>query len=629
VKKVCSILFCLCPLLSFGQLITTIAGNGSSTFSGEGTPASLAHTPSPGGGAFDKKGNYYFVDYVNSQRVRKITPSGIISTVAGNGMGGFAGDGGPATDARLNGPSGVALDTAGNIYIADLQNARIRKVNAATGLISTIAGTGTGTYDFDDVPATSASIWGPQDICLDKSGNLYIADAFNYRIRKVTPSGIISTYAGNGIPGYAGEGVVATASSIGLPVGLCCDTAGNIYIASNTICRVTKISHFGLMSTVAGNGGSTFIGDGIAATSAQIVPFRVFADSLSENIYIADRNSNRVYEVVHSTGILNTIAGIGTPGDAGDGGLATAASLFTPTGVVTDVCGNLYIPTTGSLSVLGSGRRIRKVTFNPSSISTVSITCTPNDTVCAGTPVTFTASTSGGSTLTFKWYKNGDLVAGATSESFTYTPTMGDSVRCVYTGVDICSFTGYPSSNTINLVVTPLTPPTIALSSLPATSAAVGSTVTVNAAVGSVGGSYNIRWYKNSVPLGITSVPVTTYIKGAGVDVITAKVSSTDPTGCYDTTTSLGITINALPGGVDVVQTGMPVISLYPNPAADELHVTGIASNYRILSAVGQVLQRGEIHNEVIQLSALTPGVYLLEASNIEGLKSYCRFVKK
>ncbi len=619
------LIFILTPLNIQGQIITTYAGTGSTVFSGEGVPATSAGIPNPNGIVFDKQGNCFFVDGLSSYRIRKITPAGIISTVAGIGVGGFSGDGGPASAAKLGGGGGIDLDTAGNIYFADPQNNRIRKIDKATGIITTIAGNGVGSYSGDGGPATAAGLYNPQDVRVDTSGNVYIAAFWNNRIRKIDASGIITTIAGGGTSGV-GDGGPATSAQLVAVSGVDIDKNGNVYLAENNSSpisnRVRVIDNFGLITTVAGNGAGIFTGDGIAATAASISPYFIAFDT-SGQIFISDRGNLRVYRVDHS-GILHTVVGDGSSMTAGDGGPATAASIWDPTYIAFDPCNNLYISEAG-----GPGsRRIRKVTFNPGSISSVTITCTPNDTVCAGTPVTFTTTTTGASTMTFQWYKNGDAVAGATSESYTFTPAMGDSVRCVYTGVDICSFTGHPSSNMINMVVTPLTPPTIALGSTPSSSAAIGSTVTVNAAVGSAGSSYTIKWYKNAVPFGITSVPVTTYVKGAGADVITAKVSSTDPLGCYDTTTSAGITINTLPGGVNDVQTIMPIISLYPNPAADELYVIGEATSYRILNAVGQVLQQGQIINGAISIANFAPGVYMLEASDADGLIICQRFVK-
>lgn len=352
------------PCLSLGQIITTIAGTGSSSFSGDNGPATAAGVPNPAQGDFDKYGNYYYAE-ASSNRIRKINTLGIITTVAGNGMGGFAGDNTPATAARIYGPVDVKLDAAQNLYIADVQNNRIRKVDAATGIITTIVGTGTPGYSGEGTPATAALLWGPEAVCIDKFGNLYIADVVSYRIRKVTPAGIISTFAGNGIAGYSGEGTRADTSMVGMVVGLCSDTAGNIFFANNSVSpRVFKINTSGMMNTVAGNGVTTYSVDGVPATTANIAPVAVAVDSFN-NLFIADKYNNRAYKVDAVSGILYNVAGNGVAGDSGDGSAATTASLFKPIGVTLDPCGNLYIPTIGDGVTVGAGRRIRKVTFNP------------------------------------------------------------------------------------------------------------------------------------------------------------------------------------------------------------------------------------------------------------------------
>ncbi len=337
------------------QTITTFAGCGiSCTGLGEGGPATIAAIPNPVGGAFDKHGNYYFASCVSGHRIRKISPTGTITTVAGTGLSGFLGDGGPATGARLNGPTSVKLDSSGNLYISDCQNFRIRKVDILTGIISTVIGNGSPGFYGEGIPATAAQINGVQDICFDKYGNLYIADVHNYRVRKINTSGIISTFAGSGSFGFSGDGLPATSASFTYPAGIEADSAGNIYVGDANNFRVRKINTIGTISTVAGNGSPTYIGDGIPATAAQFEVGHLAIDS-SNNLYIADRK--RVLKV-DNAGIIHNMAGDGTTGFTGDGGPATAASLDYPSGLSFDPCWNLYITE-------ANNRRIRKVTFNP------------------------------------------------------------------------------------------------------------------------------------------------------------------------------------------------------------------------------------------------------------------------
>ena len=330
-----------------GGTITTVAGNGNRGFSGDGGPATSASLGQSFGVAVDPTGNLYIADEGNS-RIRKVS-GGTITTVAGNGSQGLYGDGGPATSASLNYPNGAAVDSAGNLYIADTYNYRIRKVSGGT--ISTVAGNGKHFFSGDGGPATSASLWYPFGVAVDSAGNLYIADTYNHRIRKVS-GGTITTVAGNGSGGSSGDGGPATSASLSLPRGAAVDSAGNLYIADTANNRIRKVSG-GTITTVAGNGTSGFSGDGGPATSASLNgPGGVGVDSAG-NLYIADTGSGRIRKV--SGGTITTVAGNGTSGFSGDGGPATSASLNGPGGVGVDSAGNLYIADTYN-------NRLRKVT---------------------------------------------------------------------------------------------------------------------------------------------------------------------------------------------------------------------------------------------------------------------------
>jgi uncharacterized repeat protein (TIGR03803 family) len=305
--------------------IATIAGDGTEGYSGDGGLATSAEI---------------------NDRIRKVTAStGKISTVAGNGVQGYSGDGGPATSAKLFNPEGVAVDSAGNIYIAEWGDGRIRKVTASTGIITTVAGDGTEGYSGDGGPATSAELAYPEEVAVDSAGNIYIADSFNNRIRKVTVStGTISTVAGDGTYGYNGDGIAATSAELADPCGVTVDSAGNIYIADSENERIRKVTaSTGKISTVAGDGTYGYNGDGIPATSAELyVPSSVAVDAPG-NIYIADSGNSRIRKVTALTGIISTVAGNGTAGYSGDGGAATSAELHGPPGVALDTIANIYI----------------------------------------------------------------------------------------------------------------------------------------------------------------------------------------------------------------------------------------------------------------------------------------------
>ena len=326
-------------------IISTAAGTGIQGFSGDGGPAIGARLGSPEGAAADSSGNLYIADTLN-HRVRKVL-GGLIATVAGNGKFKFSGDGGPATSAALNGASGVAVDSAGNVFAADVGNHRIRRVSS--GIITTVAGNGISGYSGDQGSAAGAELFFPSAVAADSAGNIYIADTLNNRIRKVS-GGIITTVAGNGDLSFAGDNGPATSVALAYPAAIAVDSAGNIYFSDTGSGRVRKVTA-GIISTIAGNGSNTYSGDGGQATGTGLDPNGLTVDSAG-NIYIADTMNNRIRKV--SGGIITTVAGRGVGGISGDGGPATSASLNSPSDVAVDSAGNIYIADTGN-------NRIRKV----------------------------------------------------------------------------------------------------------------------------------------------------------------------------------------------------------------------------------------------------------------------------
>lgn len=281
--------------------INTIAGGGASV--GDGGPAINAMIGSPYKIAFDIAGNMYIAEFGNN-RIRKINTMGIITTVAGDGsiVGGFTGDGGPATTAKLNGPSAVAVDASGNLYIADMSNNRIRMVNAV-GTITTIAGTGGNAYMGDGGPAILAQLNLPQDVKVDPSGNILIADYANRCVRKINSSGIISTIAGTGVQGNTGDGGPATSAQIGSISAIELDISGNLYIADGGYGVIRKVNTLGIISTIAGTGTQGYSGDGGPALLAQIFPHDISLDN-NGNVYIADGPNNRIRIVCVSSCVL-------------------------------------------------------------------------------------------------------------------------------------------------------------------------------------------------------------------------------------------------------------------------------------------------------------------------------------
>jgi RHS repeat-associated protein len=345
-------------------VITTIAGGPAGGYGGDGGPASLAQLEEPQGVALDGSGNLYIAD-TNNNRVREIiAKTGVIITVAGNGTAGYTGDGGPGASAELNTPTGVAVDSFGNVYFADSYNNVVREVSVSTGNIATIAGNGTGGYAGDSGPATAAELSSPQAVAVDSANNVYIADTYNSLIRKVTAAtGIITTVAGNDNDGFSGDNGAATSAELYEPEGVAVDSAGNIYIADSANNRVRKVTvSTGVITTVAGNGSLNFSGDGGQATSAALnYPYGVMVDA-SKNIYIADTNDNRIRKVTASTGIINTMAG--STSYAGNGGAATIAVIAYPESIRLDTAGDIFIVDTAN-------QVIREVAASTGLISTV------------------------------------------------------------------------------------------------------------------------------------------------------------------------------------------------------------------------------------------------------------------
>ncbi len=325
------------------NIITTVAGGGSG---GDGGPATNAMFWGPCTLAFDGSGNMYVSDGGHNM-IRKVDPNGMISTVAGNGNEDYSGDGVAATNTSLSSPNGVVVDAMGNLYIGDSANERVRKVGL-DGIITTLVGnTATGyfgNFSGDGGVATNATVNYPFGVALDAAGNLYIADSGNHRIRKVDTNGIITTVAGNGNSVYAGDGGTATNASLNYPIGVALDASGNLYIADSGNNRIREVDTNGIIGTVAGNGNSGYAGDGVAATNTSLSsPNGVAVDDLG-NLYIADSGNNRIREV-YGNGLITTIAGGGSDGD---GSAATDASLNDPYGVALDAVGNLYIADTGN-----------------------------------------------------------------------------------------------------------------------------------------------------------------------------------------------------------------------------------------------------------------------------------------
>jgi sugar lactone lactonase YvrE len=351
-------------------VIETSSGNGTPGFSGDSGPATGAQLNDPSGVAADSAGNLYIADTANN-RIREVAVgSGIISTMAGTGAAGYGGDGGPASSAELHSPAGIALDSADNLYIADQGNGVIRKVTPS-GTITTVAGNNQTGFSGDNGPATSATLYAPAGVAVDGAGNLYIADTGNNRIREVNTSGIITTIVGNGTAGYSGDTGPAASASLNQPSAVIITGTGVLYLADTANHVIREVAASTAITTVAGNGVAAYAGDGGPASSASLhSPSGLVMDG-SGNLYIADSGNNAI-RLVTSAGAIATVVGTGSPGFSGDGGPASAAQLNAPHSVAFDVLGNLYLSDQGNNRVRQVNPPAGSVAFPTTQVGTTS-----------------------------------------------------------------------------------------------------------------------------------------------------------------------------------------------------------------------------------------------------------------
>jgi uncharacterized protein (TIGR03437 family) len=464
-----------------------------------------------------------------------------ISTIAGSGVAGFTGDTGPAAAAQLSTPSGMALDKSGNLYIADASNQRIREIQT-NGTITTVAGNGIGTYAGDGAAATSASLLRPSAVAVDGSGNLYIADSGNNVIRKVTGSNI-STIAGvNALgPGYNGEGGTGPTSQLNNPLGVAVDSAGNVYIADFGNNRIRKLGTDGKISSVAGTGSAGYSGDNAAAARAALNGPRAVALDAAGNLYIADSNNQRIRMVTAANGVITTVAGIGTAGFSGDLGAATKAQLNQPRGVAVDNAGGIYIADY-------SNSRIRKVSVN-GAINTI-----------------------------------------AGNGRFAYTGDGGPSTSAAlqFPLAAIADTSGRVDiADTQNNVIRLLTPD------------ASGVKPSVNA-----GGILNPQEFGGS----------TTLAPGSWVEIYGTDLASVarDWTGAFD-----GITAPTLLGGSSVTIGGMPSALSYVSPAQVNAQVPSTVATGAQNLVVSNISGMGAAVSVTVQPTQ--PGIYAPGAFNIGG----------
>ncbi|KPA10281.1 hypothetical protein MHK_009516, partial [Candidatus Magnetomorum sp. HK-1] len=480
--------------------INTIAGTGTGGFSGDGGIATSAQINGPFGVATDRSGNIYITEQ-NGHRIRKIDAStGNISTFAGTGTAGYSGDGGLATSAQIAIPLGIAVDSSDNIYFVHRSDNVIRRIDASTGIITTVAGNGTSGYAGDGGPATSAQLTSPYDVKIDRSGNIYITGDGD-RVRKVDSStGNISTIAGT-TSGYSGDGGPATAAQLYNPDGIDVDSSGNVYIADTNGNRIRKIVYStGFISTLSGDGSSGYSGDGGQATLAVLsVPYNLILDSFF-NIYFSDAGNHVIRVINQDTGIINTIAGTGSNGFSGDGGSPDLAQLNYPIGLDIDHYNNIYIADKNN-------HRIRKV-----EILNIILSGTPLDIDIGDNAVTLEVS---------------DGLA-STTQSFTITVADTNDIPIIS---DISGQT-INEDTTIN---------SISFTATDAETAPCGLTVTVSSSNQILLPDANISYTCNANTYTVTATPVS---DENGIATISVLV---EDSGGLTAVTAFNLTVTALP----------------------------------------------------------------------------------
>lgn len=361
----------LCATVAMGEdNITTYAGSGTKGYAGDGGQAISAQFKDPIGMAVDSSGNLYIADSGNHVVRRVDASTGVVTTYAGDGGKSYSGDGGLAIDAELDHLEGLMIDPSGNLFIADKNNHAVRRVDAITRIITTIAGTGSNGYSGDGGPATSAKLDEPVGLARDTAGNIFIAEKNNHIVRRVDAiTGVISTYAGTGAKGNSGDGGLATSAEFDEPYGIAIDSNDDLFVTDKKKHVVRKVdSTTGIISTYAGTGAKGYAGDGGLATWADLKEPISIAFDASDNLYIASKKNHVIRQVNSSSGMITTFVGTGNVGYTGDGWPPTSATLDEPHGITIDADGNLYIADKKNsvirhLSGVGGAKSIRVVTW--------------------------------------------------------------------------------------------------------------------------------------------------------------------------------------------------------------------------------------------------------------------------
>ena len=623
--------FCASSVKSDAQIVTTIAGRGTSAhFGGDGGPATAADIWYPSGMCMDHFGNLIFVDRANV-RIRKIDAAGIITTIAGTGTNGYSGDGGPASVAKINQPESISIDNEGNLYISDRVNFRIRKIDAY-GIISTFAGTGVSGYSGDGGPASAAQLTSCWHVACDIKDNKYITDAIKPRIRLVNTDGIINTIAGSDTAGFSGDGGPATAARLGDSYGIAIDPHLNFYFADVANVRIRKVDSSGIITTICGNGTNGFTGDGGPATAAQIYDLTNIALDPAGNLYLFDAGNNRVRRI-DPAGIITTVAGNGTAGFSGDGGPATAAEFYGLVDGAVDSAGNLYVSD-------NVNNRIRYIAFNR--MVTYAAGSMAAGALCAGSAAlpldSLLAINDADTSQTETWTvvtppargTLSGLPAHASSTGSTLLPAGVTYTPPATTGgidtlaIKVCD--GH-AVRVINLYFT-ITPVPNAGTITGPDSLCPGTTVTLTDTTATSG-----TWATTN----------TTRATISGTGTLTGVATGTD-TVVYTAANACGADTTLLPVYIkpqSACNAGIATITtedwkIFPNPADDELTIAnpaaaGVTAGYAIVDVLGKTLLAGSLQpgNQQVDLSSLAPGNYILQLHRADGAGKNQLFVKE
>ncbi|MBL7690685.1 MAG: hypothetical protein JNM41_03760 [Flavipsychrobacter sp.] len=613
------ILLLLLPVSLHGQTITTIAGMGLAGFTGDGGPATAASVGGAGYVCFDGAGRLLFTDNTNF-RVRTINSLGNINTISGNGVGSWSGDGGPATSAGQR-PRSIVANKQGDFFFADASNYRLRQVSNA-GIITTFAGNGTPGFSGDGGLATAATLGASGAfLAIDEVGRIYLTD--NNRIRLIDTSGIITTIAGTGATGFSGDGGPASAATFNAVGGIALDDTGNVYVIDGGNYCIRKINRLGIITTIAGTGVSAYAGDGGPALSAQLKkPFHIASDLLN-NLYISENDNGCVHKI-STTGIISTVVGDGVLGFAGDGGPATLARLNRPQGLAVDSVGNLYIGD-------ASNGRLRKVSLGNgqpafSGGKKQYLTVCENSTGYSLDTILSASDVDAGQTLTWQLsiapaHGTATVSYSATSTGATlmptghlYTPAPGYSGTDTFTVRIDDGITA--NKTTLYVTVTPFHSGTI----IGADSVCVTDTV----------------YLSNSTPGGVWSssasgvATINSSGRVVGIAAGTCQLSYTISNSCGAVSSVHPLVVrpwssSCLPVSVVAINTGTDGIRVFPNPAAHQM-VVEVSSPVteeillHVFDGTGRLLlaktayTNGKIDMDEKWVSSLSVGVYYIRA---------------